>query len=62
MKIGIGRPENRKIAISDYVLGKFNADEKTIMDQVIDEASEAAISFIFNDINYVMNFYNKKVK
>lgn len=60
LKIGIGRPVNKKIQISDYVLGKFSSKEMETIEQVVEQASEAAISIIYNGINYVINNFNKK--
>ncbi|AWX69488.1 aminoacyl-tRNA hydrolase [[Mycoplasma] anseris] len=54
LKIGIGRDSN---AI-DYVLGKFSFNEMQIIEKVLARASEALISFIYNDIRFVMNKFN----
>ncbi|RMA78536.1 PTH1 family peptidyl-tRNA hydrolase [Metamycoplasma subdolum] len=54
VKLGIGRATN---AIN-YVLGKFTFNDKQIIDQVIEKVSDAIISFIYNDIRYVMNKFN----
>lgn len=62
LKIGIGRPENKEIKLSSYVLGKFNSTEKKVIDKVIDKSAEAIISIIYNDINYVVNLFNQKGK
>lgn len=62
LKIGIGRPEDKDAEISNYVLEKFDYNQQVIIDQVIDKASDAAISIIYNGINYVINNFNKKPK
>ncbi|PZV99866.1 aminoacyl-tRNA hydrolase [Metamycoplasma auris] len=56
LKIGIGRDSN----IIDYVLGKFSFEDFKIIEKVIDYSAEALISFIYNDIRYVMNHFSKK--
>ncbi|WP_369085838.1 aminoacyl-tRNA hydrolase [Metamycoplasma spumans] len=57
VKIGIGRSEH----VIDYVLGKFSHNDFEIIDKVIDNVCEALISFIGNDIRYVMNKYSNKL-
>ncbi|ENY53797.1 aminoacyl-tRNA hydrolase [Metamycoplasma alkalescens] len=56
LKIGIGRSNN---AIN-FVLGKFSFADYQIIEKVIDVATEALISFIYNDIRYVMNNFSNK--
>lgn len=60
LKIGIGRPTNKKIQISDYVLGKFSSKELEVIEQVVEQSAEAAISIIYNGVNYVTNNFNQK--
>ncbi|WP_041362970.1 aminoacyl-tRNA hydrolase [[Mycoplasma] mobile] len=55
LKIGIGK--NQEAA--KHVLSDFTLEEFKIIDLVINQAAEAAISFLFNDIRIVMNSYNK---
>lgn len=62
LKIGIGRPENKDMEISKYVLERFDSNQQAIIDQVVDKASDAVISVIYNGINYVINNFNKKSK
>ncbi|AWX42524.1 peptidyl-tRNA hydrolase [Metamycoplasma cloacale] len=50
-KIGIGRDNN----IIDYVLGKFSYEEWLVINKAIDYAADALISFVYNDIRFVMN-------
>lgn len=45
LRLGIGRPENKEFATSDYVLGKFNSDE---MRQV--EGINKKISGLFGEL------------
>ncbi|TPR53865.1 aminoacyl-tRNA hydrolase [Metamycoplasma neophronis] len=57
VKIGIGRGEN----VIDFVLGKFSYNDLKIIEQVIDVSSDAVISYISNDIRFVMNKYSGKL-
>lgn len=40
IRIGVGRPEDSRFEISDYVLGKFSKIERNIIDQQIIEIAE----------------------
>lgn len=60
LKIGIGRPKTKSESISKYVLNKFDEKQKNIIQRVIDQATDAIMSYIYNDINYVINNFNKK--
>lgn len=40
IRIGVGRPEDSRLEISDYVLGKFSKIERNIIDQQIIEIAE----------------------
>lgn len=51
LKIGIGRGQN----VINYVLGKFSYQDFCTIEKIIDIASDALISFISNDIRFVMN-------
>ncbi|AXE60983.1 aminoacyl-tRNA hydrolase [[Mycoplasma] phocae] len=57
IKIGIGRGEN----VIDYVLGKFSFEDYNIISKLIDKAADAIISFISNDIRFVMNKFTGKL-
>ncbi|MDR0739856.1 MAG: aminoacyl-tRNA hydrolase [Mycoplasmataceae bacterium] len=59
IKIGIGRPTNKKINLADYVLGTFTNTEKPIINRTIDKATEALIDFMNGmSISELMNRYN----
>ncbi|MBN0970450.1 aminoacyl-tRNA hydrolase [Mycoplasma phocoeninasale] len=57
IKIGIGRSNS----VIDYVLGKFSFEDFNIISKLIDKAAEAIISFISNDIRFVMNKFTGKL-
>lgn len=58
IRIGIGKNDNYNM--KDFVLSKFNKEEEDILNNALKKAADAAISFINNDINNVMNQYNKR--
>ncbi|VEU76325.1 aminoacyl-tRNA hydrolase [Mycoplasmopsis columboralis] len=58
MKIGINTPHQG--ALKDFVLGRFSEEEYYILDNVIEVASEACISYMHNDIHAIMNKFNQK--
>lgn len=59
LRIGIGQtpPE---ISATDYVLTKFREDEKSILNEVIDESCAALMLAEENGIKSAMNEYNPK--
>lgn len=61
LKIGINRPsKNKREDIGKYVLSNFTPSERKIIDKVVYEAADAVTSLIYNDINYVINYFNRK--
>lgn len=57
LRIGIGRPPTTWDP-SDYVLGKFAAEEQEQIDKTIELAAQAAVDWSNQGIGYVMNRYN----
>ncbi|WP_411763216.1 hypothetical protein [Campylobacter novaezeelandiae] len=56
--MGIGRSNN----IKEFVLSKFNEDEKIILDKVLDRAKDALFELInSNDITHIASKYSLKV-
>jgi PTH1 family peptidyl-tRNA hydrolase len=58
-RIGIGRPEPGA-SVSEYVLGRFNIDEKIILDQIITRAQDAVVTVLCKGIKDGMNRFNNK--
>jgi len=46
VRLGIDKPTDPRFSVSDYVLGRFNADEQKTLASVIEKAKEAIISLI----------------
>jgi PTH1 family peptidyl-tRNA hydrolase len=55
LRVGIGSPEGNQV---NYVLSKFNEEEQSIIDKVIDTAADAAIYSINHSIDNTMNKFN----
>jgi len=54
LRLGVGRPPGRKEA-ADYVLEKFAANEQELLLQVLEQASQAAVTFVKEGLNAAMN-------
>ncbi len=59
MKIGVGRPGNERPAES-YVLGRFNDSEKESVNQVLENAAEAAEIFVVQGVAEAPAQYNRR--
>ena len=57
LRIGIDSPPPRWDA-ADYVLGKFRADERQVMDGAVQLASQALVDWAREGIEFCMNQYN----
>lgn len=61
IKMGVGeKPKGYDLA--DYVLGHFNKEERSIMDESAVTATKAIELMVIDEIGEAMNLYNKKVK
>lgn len=59
IRIGVGKPSNPKIDLSDYVLSKFKSDEMEKVNNAINKVANAIIEYIKNkNIESLMNKYN----
>jgi PTH1 family peptidyl-tRNA hydrolase len=57
MRVGVGRGDNRR-DLADYVLGRFDADERDTVSAAVLRAAEATEVFISEGIERVMNTFN----
>jgi PTH1 family peptidyl-tRNA hydrolase len=57
LRLGVGRPPGQMQA-PDYVLQNFSRDEISIVNETLDRAVEAAITFVINGLEVSMNKYN----
>ncbi|TYS41268.1 aminoacyl-tRNA hydrolase [Bacillus infantis] len=58
IRVGIGRPEGG-MKVTDYVLGRFTAEEQKVMDEAADRSADACIDWIRKPFLEVMNQYNQ---
>lgn len=60
VKMGVGeKPKGWDLA--DYVLGRFSAPERRLMDEAAERAADAIRMIITRDADAAMNEYNRKV-
>lgn len=66
IRIGIARPktseDDKEKKVIDYVLSKFNSDDKKIIDEAIEYLVPAVMCFIDEGIDIAMNRFNPKKK
>lgn len=61
IKVGVGeKPKNYDLA--DYVLGHFSKQERELMEEGYEHASDAVEQIVQGEIEVAMNVFNKKVK
>ncbi|WP_085522374.1 aminoacyl-tRNA hydrolase [Tuberibacillus sp. Marseille-P3662] len=58
VRVGIGRPDGQHKVI-DYVLKKFDAEQQSQIDDVIDRAANASFAWCEKPFNQVMNDFNQ---
>ncbi|RXJ00910.1 aminoacyl-tRNA hydrolase [Anaerobacillus alkaliphilus] len=57
IRIGVGRPESG-VAVANYVLGGFRADERQEVEEAVTQAVKACESWLSQDFLKVMNTFN----
>jgi len=61
IRIGIGKPDNPRQDLADYVLGRISTDFEDMLDSILTNAADAAKEFCENiDIEKIMQKYNTK--
>jgi PTH1 family peptidyl-tRNA hydrolase len=60
LRIGVGRSGPEK-SVSDYVLGKFDAEERTILPRILEKARDAVASILCKGTRLSMNEFNKRI-
>ncbi len=60
-RVGIGRIATGEREIRNYVLGKFAADEKRVLEQVLDRAADQLEDWLQRGIQGAMNQFNGAV-
>lgn len=59
LRLGIGNDYPRGSQV-DFVLGRFNDEEKSVLDPAINTAVEVIKSFVLAGVDFTMNQYNKR--
>jgi peptidyl-tRNA hydrolase, PTH1 family len=62
LKIGIGRREQDGRQISGYVLGRFASDEKKVVEQVLERASQQVECWLNAGVQEAMNKFNGAIQ
>jgi PTH1 family peptidyl-tRNA hydrolase len=58
LKVGIGRTKDGRREITNYVLGKFSADEKKLLEKVLQRAADQSECWVADGIEKAMNRFN----
>lgn len=58
IRLGVGRPPGR-MPPPAYLLQDFSSEEREILDGFLDEAVDAVLTFVTQDLNAAMNRYNR---
>ena len=61
IRIGVGEKPAR-MGLADYVLGRYSAEDRKIIDEAQKEAAEAVKMMVMDDVRGAMNRYNTKKK
>ena len=59
-RIRIGISNNKNVSMTDYVLGKWTAEEQLKIPLLTNKSIEVIFSFLQTGLERTMNFYNKK--
>jgi peptidyl-tRNA hydrolase, PTH1 family len=59
MRIGVGRGDTRR-DLTDHVLARFEPEERSVVDDAIGRAADAAELFVAEGIQPAMNRFNRK--
>lgn len=59
LRVGIGKPNSDPI---DYVLGKFDSEEREMVEDSIQRAADALQMMVLDGIEVAMNNYNSRAK
>ncbi len=58
VRVGVGRDEHNRGNVIGHVLGKFSADARKVMDEVVEEAVHVVETLENNSVEIAMNRYN----
>lgn len=58
VRLGVGRPEHGDV--SNYVLGKFTADEQPLVDEMVESACDAVETLLRDGVEAAQNQFNSR--
>jgi PTH1 family peptidyl-tRNA hydrolase len=61
LRIGVGRGDTRR-DLADHVLARFDPDERSVIDDAIGRAADAAELFMADGVSAAMNRFNRKTE
>ena len=61
LRIGVGRGDSRR-DLADHVLARFEPDERSVIEDAIANAADAAELFVADGVSAAMNRYNRKAE
>jgi PTH1 family peptidyl-tRNA hydrolase len=61
LRIGVGRGDTRR-DLADHVLARFDPDERSVIDDAIERAADAAELFMADGVSAAMNRFNRKTE
>ncbi|QSX04940.1 aminoacyl-tRNA hydrolase [Sedimentibacter sp. zth1] len=61
IRIGIGKKTNPNMDLADFVLQRFNKEERQLIDETIENAALASEDIINNGLNHAMEKFNKTI-
>ena len=59
LRVGVGRGDDRR-DLADHVLARFDAEERSIVAEMVDRSADAIELFVAEGIAPMMNRYNRK--
>jgi PTH1 family peptidyl-tRNA hydrolase len=59
LRIGVGRGDTRR-DLADHVLAKFDADERSVIEDAVARSADASEAFIADGVADAMNRFNRK--
>jgi PTH1 family peptidyl-tRNA hydrolase len=59
LRIGVGRPGNGS-NVTDHVLGRFESNEKHMLDQIVERARDAVVTILCDGAKEGMNRFNER--
>lgn len=61
LRIGVGRGDTRR-DLADHVLARFDPEERSVIDDAVERAADAAELFVADGVSTAMNRFNRKTE